>query len=112
MASERPRYRIIGYGAARSKRGPDTEVNAMKKTPSTTSKASGRTTTTRSRAKAPAQSARRRKATAATPNGSNGSVSHERIAEAAYYLFLSRGGQPGLELEDWYTAERLLQGHE
>ncbi|MBI4431052.1 MAG: DUF2934 domain-containing protein [Candidatus Omnitrophica bacterium] len=30
----------------------------------------------------------------------------EEIRKAAYYRFLSRGGQPGNELADWFQAER------
>ena len=31
---------------------------------------------------------------------------HERIARRAYERFISRGAEPGRELEDWLEAER------
>ena len=37
--------------------------------------------------------------------------SHDRIAVRAYEIYLSRGGSPGRELEDWLEAERQLQDH-
>jgi hypothetical protein len=36
---------------------------------------------------------------------------HDRIAVRAYEIYLSRGGSPGRELEDWLEAERQLQNH-
>jgi hypothetical protein len=33
---------------------------------------------------------------------------HDRIAVRAYEIYLSRGGSPGRELEDWLEAERQL----
>jgi DUF2934 family protein len=35
-------------------------------------------------------------------------VERERIAERAYELYVSRGGQGGRELDDWLEAEREL----
>ena len=34
--------------------------------------------------------------------------SRDAIERRAYELFLSRGGEPGHEEEDWFTAERQL----
>ena len=36
---------------------------------------------------------------------------HDEIAVRAYEIYLSRGGSPGSELEDWLEAEQQLQGH-
>jgi hypothetical protein len=33
---------------------------------------------------------------------------HWRVANAAYYLAEKRGFAPGQELQDWFTAERLI----
>ena len=33
----------------------------------------------------------------------------EAVARVAYELYLRRGGEHGHEVEDWLTAERLLQ---
>jgi hypothetical protein len=35
--------------------------------------------------------------------------SEEEIARRAYEIFLSRGGEPGHEAEDWQQAERELR---
>lgn len=35
----------------------------------------------------------------------------DEIAVRAYEIYLSRGGSPGRELEDWLEAEQQLQGH-
>jgi hypothetical protein len=45
----------------------------------------------------------------ATAPVTDGALTHQHIAEAAYYIFLERGGQHGFELEDWITAERRLR---
>ena len=34
---------------------------------------------------------------------------HERIAHKAYEMYLQRGSGHGYDLEDWLTAERLVQ---
>jgi hypothetical protein len=34
----------------------------------------------------------------------------QRIRERAYEIYLSRGGEPGRELEDWLQAEREVVG--
>ena len=39
-------------------------------------------------------------------------VSHEAIAEAAYWRAHQRGFEPGHELEDWLAAERELMERE
>jgi hypothetical protein len=36
--------------------------------------------------------------------------SHEQLATRSFEIYLSRGGLPGHELEDWYQAVRELQG--
>lgn len=36
-------------------------------------------------------------------------LSHDRIAERAYHLYLERGRQPGDPFADWLTAERELR---
>jgi Protein of unknown function (DUF2934) len=33
---------------------------------------------------------------------------YERVARKAYELYQQRGEEPGHELEDWLTAERLV----
>jgi hypothetical protein len=33
------------------------------------------------------------------------------IAEAAYYLAEKREFAPGYEMEDWITAEKIVQAH-
>jgi hypothetical protein len=35
---------------------------------------------------------------------------HEAIATRAYFLWQSRGGQPGGEMDDWLRAEAELRG--
>jgi hypothetical protein len=40
--------------------------------------------------------------------GDNGAARHQHIAEAAYFLFLERGAQPGFDLDDWLAAERRV----
>lgn len=48
---------------------------------------------------------------AATGETSLGNVARdEKIRLRAYELYLERGGQPGLELDDWLQAELELQG--
>jgi hypothetical protein len=37
-------------------------------------------------------------------------VPHERIAMRAYEKWCQRGCPPGTHLQDWYEAERELQG--
>jgi hypothetical protein len=36
-------------------------------------------------------------------------LSHDKIAERAYHLYLERGRQPGDPFADWLTAERELR---
>ena len=36
------------------------------------------------------------------------STREEEIRRRAYEIYLERGAQPGLELEDWFQAEREL----
>lgn len=35
-------------------------------------------------------------------------VDREKVARLAYELYQARGGEPGRDLEDWLTAERML----
>jgi hypothetical protein len=34
---------------------------------------------------------------------------HDAIAERAYELYVQRGGEPGRDWEDWFSAERDLR---
>ena len=58
---------------------------------------------------------RRRTARAAAPvstaanDASRFDPSHDEIAEAAYHRYLSRGGGPGSDFDDWVAAERDLR---
>jgi hypothetical protein len=36
-------------------------------------------------------------------------IDRERLAARAYELYLSRGGDPGRDVDDWLEAERELQ---
>ena len=36
-------------------------------------------------------------------------ITHEMIAQRAYELYLSRGGQHGGDVQDWLEAERILR---
>jgi hypothetical protein len=45
-----------------------------------------------------------------SPNGgSDAALSYQRIAEAAYHRYLSRGGADGGDFDDWIEAERSLR---
>ncbi len=59
--------------------------------------------TTRTKRSNPA-SARNPEATLSAPT-----LTYEEIAARAYALFLSRGGQPGDDLADWFRAEAELR---
>jgi hypothetical protein len=37
--------------------------------------------------------------------------SHDKVAERAYQLYQSRGGEHGADLEDWLRAEEELRAH-
>jgi len=39
----------------------------------------------------------------------NNEEMYERIARAAYKLYQQRGEEPGHDLDDWLTAERMVQ---
>ena len=52
---------------------------------------------------------RRKPRTQEPPFPPSSSLSHEDIAARAYLLFLSRGGQHGGDLADWYRAEAELR---
>jgi DUF2934 family protein len=39
---------------------------------------------------------------------SGADYSHDRIAARAYELYLARGGEDGMAIEDWLAAEREL----
>jgi hypothetical protein len=80
-----------------------TGKNVTKKTTAAPAERKPRAPRAASRTAAP----RLRDVNAASP-ATNGGPSHQAIAEAAYYLFLMRGGQPGFEFDDWITAERRL----
>ena len=54
----------------------------------------------RKRAKNPGATAR--------PASSSVVVSHEQIAQRAYFRFLERGGTHGHDVDDWLAAERSL----
>jgi hypothetical protein len=34
---------------------------------------------------------------------------HEQVAQRAYDIFLARGGVHGMDLDDWFRAERELK---
>jgi len=44
-----------------------------------------------------------------TANANQGNPGYDEIAEAAYHLFLRRGGQDGGDVDDWVEAERDLR---
>jgi Protein of unknown function (DUF2934) len=51
-----------------------------------------------------------KRAAAAKPNGAtNGAISSDDIAMKAYTLYQSRGGEHGLDFDDWIEAERQLK---
>lgn len=37
-------------------------------------------------------------------------VRRELTEKKAYELYVQRGGEPGRELEDWLTAEKIVEG--
>jgi len=43
------------------------------------------------------------------PSGENGALEKE-IRHRAYEIYCERGEQPGSELDDWFQAERELEG--
>lgn len=59
----------------------------------------------------------RKKATTATPEQSTQipqitpEQRYRMIAEAAYYLAEKRNFEPGYEMEDWITAEKMVEAH-
>lgn len=46
----------------------------------------------------------------AEPAGDERQPLAERIRLRAYELYMERGGQPGLELDDWLQAEQEILG--
>lgn len=56
----------------------------------------------------PRAAVRRARRVQAIDPGDNGAARHQHIAEAAYFLFLERGAQPGFDLDDWLAAERRV----
>jgi hypothetical protein len=65
--------------------------------------------------KTPMLSAPRPTTTTADPDESRPQApripDHHEIAKRAFEIYLSRGGWPGKDLEDWLQAERQLRGH-
>lgn len=43
------------------------------------------------------------------PETSTNAPTHDQISERAYERYVSRGGAPGSDLEDWFEAERDLR---
>jgi hypothetical protein len=56
------------------------------------------------------QSARERMSGAAPESAPASRLSSERISERAYQIYRDRGGEHGRDTEDWFTAERELNG--
>jgi len=52
---------------------------------------------------------RKKHSAAVSARVENGLVTHEQIARRAYEIYLTRGGEPGREQEDWLQAERELR---
>jgi hypothetical protein len=50
----------------------------------------------------------KRKDTADEPTASS-QPTHEQVAQRAYDIFLARGGVDGMDLDDWFRAERELK---
>jgi hypothetical protein len=51
---------------------------------------------------------RRKRSAAASAPAQKGLLPREEIARRAYEIYLTRGGEPGRELDDWLQAERDL----
>ena len=64
--------------------------------------------TTEKKAEAPRRRAATGSGTAAPEHPPNGAPTAEEIAHRAYEIYLSRGGVPGDDVEDWLQAEREL----
>jgi hypothetical protein len=45
---------------------------------------------------------------ASTASATHGAEWYERVSQLAYKLYLRRGQVPGHDLDDWFTAERIL----
>jgi hypothetical protein len=43
-----------------------------------------------------------------TASATHGAGWYERVSQLAYKLYLRRGQVPGHDLDDWFTAERIL----
>ena len=67
------------------------------------------TKTSLDRSAVDAPGARPRKRGLAGPPSTLSSLPHDQIAARAYLLFLSRGGEHGGDLADWYRAEAELR---
>ena len=67
----------------------------------------------RRKAETPVQAGATQTVAVETARPANGTpeteITHDRIAERAYHLFLQRGGYPGDQFQDWVTAERQLR---
>jgi hypothetical protein len=50
-------------------------------------------------------------ASPAPPAAPSSDADTERVARRAYDRFLRRGGEHGRDQEDWFEAERDLNGH-
>ena len=48
----------------------------------------------------------------ASAEPSHGDISHDRVAQRAYELYVARGAEHGQDMADWLTAEREVTGHE
>lgn len=73
------------------KKRTQTKVQTLTKTKAVKGRASGKP---------------RGKATEASAHLDVGEL-HQRVSERSFYIFLERGGEHGLDLEDWLKAEAI-----